>query len=182
MVQRLSIISVVPEEYLTEIHQIKKTLCSYAHSHASLQFPPHITLAHIKIQDGELEQTLEKIGNISKNLEGCRVHLQGISCGTYQEKGKTKYHVKFNVEPNSQLIEVHKSLKELNELDKSNLGGSNYHITLVFGDLTEENYIGLREYLSRHKEFDKKFTYTCNDLSVLIREGNLWRIIKSFEV
>lgn len=183
MVQRLSIISVVPKPYFRKVDKIKRALCDYSKSHASLQFPPHITLAHIKINEGELEQTLGEIGEISKNLEGCRINVEGISCVTYKEKGKTKYQVKFDVEPSPQLIKVHKRLKRINDLDSSTLGGEHYHITLVFGDLTEEGYLRLQDYIVGHKELGEPFTYFCDDLSVLAREGKEpWRIIRSFQV
>jgi 2'-5' RNA ligase len=181
--QRLSIISVVTKPCFERVAEIKKTLCEYSDSYASLQFPPHITLAHIKYSEGELEQTLKKIERISGKLKGCEIHVSGISCTTYTEKEKTKYQVKFDVEPDPQLIEVHKSLKGINDLDKSNLGGEHYHITLVFGDLTEKNYLRLQSYVTEHPTLGKPFAYPCNDLSVLAREGKKpWRIIRSFKV
>ncbi len=180
--QRLLIISTVPDKYLKRIDNIRKLLRNESNSKAALQFPPHITLAHIRIPEGELESYLKKIETMSRGLEGCEVMVSGIDYHVYQERGKEKYTIRFAVEPNPQLVKVHQELKGLNDLNKSTLGGSRHHITLVFGDLTKEDYIHLQQYILEHKELEKEFSYTCDNLSVLARNKGPWEIIRRFEV
>jgi hypothetical protein len=186
MIQRLLILSLVPETHSGRVDNIRRILCNESNSYASLQFPPHITLAHIKIPDGGLGSALKEIETISEKLRNCEVQVTGIDYHVYQERGKEqgkeKYTVRYAIEPNPQLVEVHQELKGLNDLNKSTLGGSRHHITLVFGDLTKENYIHLQQYILEHKELERKFSYTCDNLSVLVRDKGPWEIIRKFKV
>jgi hypothetical protein len=186
--ERLLVLSIVPEPYSRRVDNIRKLLCNEANSYASLQFPPHFTAAHLRIPKGTLDSCLKEIELIAECLRDCEVKVTGISYHNYTERkhgeDKPKYTIRLAVEPNLQLSEVHGRLKAVTgNSNRSALGSSSHHITLLFGDLAEKEYQKLKEdYIPKHGELDQRFTYICDNLSVLSREGGRWQIIRSFKV
>lgn len=175
---RLSVISVVGKECLEEMSRLKKEFCDFSHSYASLQFPPHITLAHLKMARDKQLAFYDYLDRVLREHKQFPIRTDKINFKTYEEKGKTKYTARFDVMENPQLTDLRTAILDFPSEEKKPFDEP--HITLVFGDLTEEKFLELQKYLTNRKSHIKDFEYALDNVSVLDKHGRNWFLDRYF--
>jgi 2'-5' RNA ligase len=177
---RVLLISVVGEAGFCGISKLRERLCGISHSYASLQFPPHITLAHIRIPENEKISLYGFLEDRANEQSPFQIKTNGIVPHTYKENGKQKYTVRFDIEENPLLAGFRAALLSAPVGNKKEFAEP--HITLAFGDLTENNFLMLQSYLAANKENLTDFEYAFDNLSLLTRGEDRWRIDARFPV
>jgi 2'-5' RNA ligase len=174
---RIPLVNLVGEECSDEISQLRRRLCEVSNSYASLQFPPHITLAHVKIAEGEIPALNDYIMELMKKVNPFRIKTNGIVTHSYQEKGKQKYTVRFDIEENPLLSDLRSSIMDTPLEQKKEF--KDPHITLVFGDLTEDNFHRLENYLAG-SESVRDFEYAFDNIAILRKKDDKWIVHTRF--
>jgi len=150
---RVIIITVPPAHVRSEIEPLRSALCRLAGDDQALAYPPHITLRtgafvpreHIRVFVHKLWKTLDGMASF-------HVRADGLFFGQTRHQGETRHICAATFEPCHALFELHQRLLSFQACIKGPQHTFWPHLSLVYGNLTAEGLLSIRDYLDHHPD------------------------------
>jgi 2'-5' RNA ligase len=174
---RLVIITVPPPEVAEAVEALRAPLCRMADSRAALAYPPHVTLrTGVRVPPASLDAFLAEFGRVVSGLAPFPVRTEGIDFLTYGDEGREKYLVACRIAPTEPLRRLNRRLLAYRKWRKSDRTAFHPHMTLVFDDLSREDWLRLRTHIEAHPEtYARTFDWTVDHVGLYERRGERWQ-------
>ena len=173
---RFIIITLPDAAVCAEIEILRKPLCERFCAFETLRYPPHVTLrTGALVPEGLESEFLEGIRQTLTGVHPFPMRTTGLYTGSYTQDQGSKPIVALEIEKTEQLISLNHRLLTYAPFRKSNRLTFRPHLSLLFGDLTEENLERFRnEAAIETQATTPAFEWTCNNLSIYKQDGDNW--------
>jgi 2'-5' RNA ligase len=173
---RFAIITVPPPEVAGQIDALRRPLCELSNSYAALAYPPHVTLrTGVIVPQEAINDFLWEFGRLLDGWTPFMLRTDGLFSGSCRHADNDTRIVCYKVLRDEVLSRLNRRLLSYGKYRKSNRTHFDPHVTLVFDDLTRENFDRLSRHLGDDSEIRHMyFEWVCDNVSLYVKTGNRW--------
>ncbi|MFW5871049.1 MAG: 2'-5' RNA ligase family protein [Verrucomicrobiota bacterium] len=173
---RLVIISVLPDDAAEAVKAIRKPCCRRAGSREALSYPPHITLrTGVLVPPEKMEQFIGEFEALVHDVNPFDLKTSGILAGRLGGEYGNSPIACYEIAPSKALASLNARLNSYQPYRKSNRTAFHPHLSIAYGDLTEEGLVAIKRFLKEHPILpEREISWTCDNVSLYVKDGGQW--------
>lgn len=173
---RLVIISALPDNAAQAVRAIQERCCGVAGSREALAYPPHITLrTGVLVPPEEMDKFIGGFTDLVRDVAAFELRTSGILTGRLGGEYGQAPIVCYQIASSEALASLNAQLNSYQPYRKSNRMAFHPHLSIAYGDLTEEGLIAIKRFLQEHPVLrQREIKWICDNVSLYVKEGGQW--------
>jgi 2'-5' RNA ligase len=173
---RFIIVSVLPDHAAEAVREIREPCCRLTGSREALAYPPHITLrTGVLVPPAEREKFIGEFEALTRGVQPFALRTNGILVGRLGGEYGDAPIACYKIAPNEYLVALNRRLNRYTPYRKSNRTAFHPHVSLAYGDLTENGLREIGKFLEGNPALrDREVTWICDHVSLYVKKDEQW--------